>query len=168
MGRPHTLSTHSHRRKYVRKYKMLKKYVYYCAHTVCYRPCCRCCRRFRCVCSASHTHTRAGYEFVKNFSRDGRGIDLQSCWNLVIDLSVFFFWETNQRSLFVLGLVSLILLLILLAIFVPCKEDENNEVRVIKEIVLWFFWWFVFTFQQWNRQHRISSSSSSSWRYVCK
>ncbi len=47
-----------------------------------------------------------------------------------------FFWETNQKSLFVLGLVSLLLLLIFLAIFVPCKEDDNNEVRVIKEIVL--------------------------------
>ncbi len=54
----------------------------------------------------------------------------------MIDLSVFFFWETNQKSLFVLGLVSLLLLLILLAIFIPCKEDYNNEVRVIKEIVL--------------------------------
>lgn len=44
----------------------------------------------------------------------------------MVDLSVFFFAETNQKSLFVLGLVSLLLLRILLAIFVPCKEDDNN------------------------------------------
>ncbi len=71
MGRPHTISTHTHTRKY--------KNTYTIVHIRCATD------RVAAAAAGSDafvqraTHTRAGYEFVKNFSRDGRGIDLQSC-----------------------------------------------------------------------------------------
>lgn len=74
MGRPHTISTHTHT-----KIRTKIKSTYNIAHIRCATD------RVAAAAAASAafvqraTHSRAGYEFVKNFSRDGRGIDLQSC-----------------------------------------------------------------------------------------